>query len=448
MWLEIFLLLFTICSILLLLFTSKVYYKRRCNIEQVNDFVNQRKKISIGFFHPFCYAGGGGERVLWMEINYLLRNYPCCEIVVYTASDITVENMTQKVYEQFGIVVPPRFELQLLESSFLLEAEEYPTCTLLGQAIGSMFVTLEAMMRFTPSVFIDTTGFAASMVIARLLFGCYIGCYVHYPTVSKDMLEVVQKRQVKYNNRSIIAKSIIITSVKLFYYWVLIFLYRLAGQCADVNSSWTKEHILYLWKPQVPNVVYPPCAVEEWLQLSLSGRKRHLLVSLSQFREEKNHSLQLYAIQRLVQRNWKTKCKDLLLVIMGSTRNQQDMDRVSGLKRLAEELEISQYIRWVVNASHEQVKRYLSEATVALHTMQNEHFGISIVEFMAAGIIPIAHRSGGVEKDIIDHEKNGYLATSADEYATFMEKVLFELSEEQITAMQVSKIAQLSSVTH
>eukprot|EP00871_Galdieria_phlegrea_P002538 jgi/Galph1/3285/GphlegSOOS_G1971.1 len=409
MWLEIFLLLFTICSILLLLFTSKVYYKRRCNIEQVNDFVNQRKKISIGFFHPFCYAGGGGERVLWMEINYLLRNYPCCEIVVYTASDITVENMTQKVYEQFGIVVPPRFELQLLESSFLLEAEEYPTCTLLGQAIGSMFVTLEAMMRFTPSVFIDTTGFAASMVIARLLFGCYIGCYVHYPTVSKDMLEV------------------------------LIFLYRLAGQCADVNSSWTKEHIL----PQVPNVVYPPCAVEEWLQLSLSGRKRHLLVSLSQFREEKNHSLQLYAIQRLVQRNWKTKCKDLLLVIMGSTRNQQDMDRVSGLKRLAEELEISQYIRWVVNASHEQVKRYLSEATVALHTMQNEHFGISIVEFMAAGIIPIAHRSGGVEKDILIMK-----TTSADEYATFMEKVLFELSEEQITAMQVSKIAQLSSVTH
>jgi hypothetical protein len=31
--------------------------------------------------------------------------------------------------------------------------------------------------------------------------------------------------------------------------------------------------------------------------------------------------------------------------------------------------------------------------------------GISIVEFMAAGVIPIAHRSGGVEKDIITHEK-------------------------------------------
>lgn len=28
---------------------------------------------TIGFFHPYCNAGGGGERVLWMAIKALYQ---------------------------------------------------------------------------------------------------------------------------------------------------------------------------------------------------------------------------------------------------------------------------------------------------------------------------------------------------------------------------------------
>jgi glycosyltransferase involved in cell wall biosynthesis len=38
----------------------------------------------------------------------------------------------------------------------------------------------------------------------------------------------------------------------------------------------------------------------------------------------------------------------------------------------------------------------LSLAKVYLHTMVGEHFGISIVEAMASGCIPISHNSGGM----------------------------------------------------
>lgn len=43
----------------------------------------------------------------------------------------------------------------------------------------------------------------------------------------------------------------------------------------------------------------------------------------------------------------------------------------------------------------------MASAKVGLHTMRDEHFGISIVEMMAAGILTIAHKSGGPLKDII-----------------------------------------------
>lgn len=42
-----------------------------------------------------------------------------------------------------------------------------------------------------------------------------------------------------------------------------------------------------------------------------------------------------------------------------------------------------------------------NNAKVGLHTMMEEHFGISIVEMMAAGLYTIAHNSGGPKDDII-----------------------------------------------
>ena len=30
-----------------------------------------KKPITVGFFHPYCNAGGGGERVLWCAIRAL-----------------------------------------------------------------------------------------------------------------------------------------------------------------------------------------------------------------------------------------------------------------------------------------------------------------------------------------------------------------------------------------
>lgn len=42
-------------------------------------------------------------------------------------------------------------------------------------------------------------------------------------------------------------------------------------------------------------------------------------------------------------------------------------------------------VDFAINASFEELQRLLAEAVGGLHTMLDEHFGISIVEYMAAG---------------------------------------------------------------
>jgi alpha-1,2-mannosyltransferase len=54
--------------------------------------------------------------------------------------------------------------------------------------------------------------------------------------------------------------------------------------------------------------------------------------------------------------------------------------------------------------------------------MRNEHFGICVVEYMAAGLIPVSHNSGGPLADIVRDEE--YLASNVDEFVRKVVRVL------------------------
>lgn len=67
-----------------------------------------------------------------------------------------------------------------------------------------------------------------------------------------------------------------------------------------------------------------------------------------------------------------------------------------------------------------------SKAKVAIHTMKEEHFGISIVEMMSAGILVVAHASAGPKMDIIgaSAEPVGFLANDEAAYARMVTKAM------------------------
>lgn len=82
------------------------------------------------------------------------------------------------------------------------------------------------------------------------------------------------------------------------------------------------------------------------------------------------------------------------LFIVGSCRNADDDARLQQLQALAEDLGLAQRVEWHVDVPYSDLKLLLGGAVGGIHTMVDEHFGISVVEYMAAGVVPIAHNSG------------------------------------------------------
>ena len=88
----------------------------------------------------------------------------------------------------------------------------------------------------------------------------------------------------------------------------------------------------------------------------------------------------------------------------------------------------------MVNATYDTLLYYLTKGMIGLHTMTDEHFGISIIEYMVSGLIPIAHNSAGPKMDILQNFNDkpvGYLAQTMEEYADRMNEILKMSSRER-----------------
>ncbi|ODV83622.1 glycosyltransferase family 4 protein [[Candida] arabinofermentans NRRL YB-2248] len=182
-------------------------------------------------------------------------------------------------------------------------------------------------------------------------------------------------------------------------------LYEITGTFVDVtfvNSTWTLEHIKKCWKSSVdmypPNILYPPIGIDDEEEIDVELKREKIILYLAQFRGEKRHDL---AIKEFAKFNESNPNNEYILQFIGSTRNEKDENLVSDLKKLAISLKIDNKIIFKLNESYNEIKKMMKISEFGLNTMWNEHFGISIVEYMANGMIPIVHASAGPLKDIV-----------------------------------------------
>ena len=92
-----------------------------------------------------------------------------------------------------------------------------------------------------------------------------------------------------------------LSKAKLFYYIFVLKIYKLIGRAVDfaqTNSSWTHNHMSLLWshldKKDRLVKLYPPCTVQPLLNTTKPDVSKEILImSLAQFRPEKQQHLQL-----------------------------------------------------------------------------------------------------------------------------------------------------------
>lgn len=361
---------------------------------------------SVAFFHPSCCDGGGGERVLWK----MVENMKGLDVVIYCQeSDENI--IRESVKHNFDITLDKDVRFVRLKMTKLLDPELYPFLRIVGQSLGSIILSLEALWKFRPDFYFDTSGYAFTFPVFYFLGRSVVLTYIHYPTVSDAMMEGGNP-------------------FRRIYYQCFSFWYRLVGKLASVvvvNSSWTRYHMQKQWNPVNKKffLLYPPVNTSVMTTLQLDVRSPYL-ISLGRFRPEKNHELQIELFSDLLKSDFEKKLpRNIKLILIGSLRpnNLGDQERLAFLKRMVEQEGLVGKVEFLVGLGREELCEWLGKGLIGLHTMREEHFGIGIVEMMASGLIPVVHDSGGPMFDIVTSQEVGFRAKRKEDYISAIKNI-------------------------
>lgn len=159
--------------------------------------------------------------------------------------------------------------------------------------------------------------------------------------------------------------------------------------CLISNSNYTRESIKELSGKDSP-VVYPPVRIQDFLSFQKLPKKEKI-ITISRFSEEKN--------------------LEFAISVINETGVEYDLFSNAMYKKqfaIYEELKnrVKQNISLHCNEPREQILENLASSKVYFHTSV-ETFGISVVEAIASGCIPIVPNNSG-HKETVPFEELRY----------------------------------------
>ena len=207
------------------------------------------------------------------------------------------------------------------------------------------------------------------------------------------------------------------------------------------NSFFTKQFIDRALGVN-SKVIYPPVSVESFKP----SRKEDVILFVgrfSQLLQNKKQDILVNAFKEMVKDN---QLKDWKLILAGGSE-VGGKEYVNHLKKIS----IGSPIEIIENPVfsdlvdlYGKAKFFWSASGFGVDEFQNpekvEHFGITTVEAMAAGIVPIVLGKGG-QKEIIEDRKNGFLWQTTEGLI----KITLELLNDKKRLQQLSKEAIMRS---
>jgi glycosyltransferase involved in cell wall biosynthesis len=166
-----------------------------------------------------------------------------------------------------------------------------------------------------------------------------------------------------------------------------------------LNSTWTLEFFKKIWGNNYRAHVLHPAVDIEFFN-NCKNKKEDQIISVSRFTSEKRIWELVYPAKAL---------KKYKFVFVGSTHKDSNYT-IRQIRNIANTIGANN-IEIITNVSKEDLKYLLCKSKYYIHPPFPEHFGISIIEAMAAGCIPLVYRNSGSYTDIVSliSEKLGYI---------------------------------------
>lgn len=209
-------------------------------------------------------------------------------------------------------------------------------------------------------------------------------------------------------------------------------------QTVVCNSRFTKESL----DPRLGNraiVIYPPVRpVEEGFR-----KKEKLILSVGRFTGFHAAKKQHVLIEAFAQGLKNKKLNGWRLVLAGGLL-PGDQDYFDRLKKMVKGLPII----IEANISHDNLTNYYQRASIYWHAAGYgetdprwmEHFGITTVEAMSAGAVPVVFAGGG-QQEIVEEGTSGYLWHTIDELIERTTEMMRNTRKREAMRMQAQKLA-------
>lgn len=351
---------------------------------------NKCMSLKAAIYDPYLDTLGGGERYCLTVSEILLKHG--YEVDIFWSGDQEIISQAEK---RFGLqldglkCVPDIFglvhqKIEMIEdnSKELLYSKSYPKANFFEKI--TKFINKYKILSKYDFVFYLSDG------SIPFLFSKKNFLHIQVPFVKRESFK---ERVVNF------------IKVRLINYVVC-------------NSQFTSKFINDFSKEKLC-VLYPPVDVEKFYS---SEAKEDIILSVGRFDNilnAKKQDVLIEAFKKIINKNPGIKWK---LVLMGGSHDlPQENHYLQHLKHMSADYPIE----FIVNPDFDQLKKIYSISKIYwhaagygvdeyIHPEQTEHFGMTVVEAMDSGLVPMVVAKGGLTEIVLD-SKNGYIWQTLDE---------------------------------
>ena len=309
--------------------------------------------MKVGVFYPTLNIYGGGEFVAVALANALAQNNH--KVILFTNQKVD----PKEIKNYFGETLHPSIE-SIIQPTYFNPRE-----------LADFYQTIihSYIAKNKCNAFLDA--------FSNCVFPWTDISYIHFPYLNQYSFSkkfpylasphimqagtmphvMVEKKLVNYDDRLVMA-----------------------------NSRYTAGEIKK-YSGKTAEVLYPPFAstISAIGKTAAKDTQENLVVTTSRFQYNKY-------LERIPEIAALTD-PSVQFAVIGRLYTKQTLEN---LQNITKKMGLTDRIKFYPNASAEQKIDLLKRAKIYLHTMVGEHFGISIVEAMALGCVPIVHNSGGM----------------------------------------------------